>query len=60
MRVTVVNPNSTQAVTDGIRGAMRAVDGGDRVGLDYVTLAGAPAIWDINFNEQDCNALYLY
>ena len=23
-------------------------------------LAGAPAIWDINFNEQDCNALYLY
>ena len=40
--VVVVNPNSTQAVTDGIRDAVVLVPGTERLDIDYVTLAEGP------------------
>jgi Asp/Glu/hydantoin racemase len=40
--VIVVNPNSTQAVTDGIRDAVALVPGAERLKVDYLTLAEGP------------------
>lgn len=42
-RILVVNPNSTQAVTDGIRNALTLVPGIERVDVDCVTLNEGPA-----------------
>lgn len=41
-QVVVINPNSTDAVTDGIRAAMELVPGTDRLHIDYVTLVEGP------------------
>jgi len=41
-QVVVVNPNSTQAVTDGIRDAVTLVPGTEHLNIDYVTLAEGP------------------
>lgn len=41
-QVVVINPNSTQAVTDGIRDAMSLVPGVHNLAIDYVTLAAGP------------------
>lgn len=41
-RVIVVNPNSTQAVTDGIRNAVTIVPGVENVDVDCMTLDGGP------------------
>ena len=38
----VINPNSTRAVTDGIRDAVRQVPGIERLDVDYLTLAEGP------------------
>jgi len=40
-RILVINPNSTQAVTDGIRAGLSELNGG-AVQIDCVTLAGGP------------------
>jgi Asp/Glu/hydantoin racemase len=40
--VVVINPNSTQAVTDGIRDAVVLVPGTERLNIDYLTLAEGP------------------
>jgi len=41
-QVVVVNPNSTQAVTDGVRDAVTLVPGTERLDVNYVTLAEGP------------------
>ena len=41
-QVVVVNPNSIQAVTDGIRDAVTLVPGTERLDIDCVTLAEGP------------------
>ncbi len=41
-RLVIVNPNSTEAVTHGIREAVARVPGAKRLTIDYLTLADGP------------------